>query len=60
MKIIISEEQNKKLFVPRKIDERQKQFLFEIGMDDVIQYLRDNGESIRFVMSTTPDEYSVS
>lgn len=57
MKVIITEEQKKKLFVPRDIDKRQKQYLSEIGMDPVIQYLRDNDTSIRFDMSTTPDEW---
>ena len=58
MKIIISEDQKKKLFIPRKIDERDKQFMTELGMDPVLQYIRDYETSIRFDMSTTPDEWN--
>jgi hypothetical protein len=58
MKIIISEDQKKKLFIPRKIDDRDKQFMTELGMDPVLQYIRDYKTSIRFDMSTTPDEWN--
>jgi hypothetical protein len=58
MKIIISEDQKKKLFIPRKIDDRDKQFMTELGMDPVLQYIRDYETSIRFDMSTTPDEWN--
>jgi len=57
MKIIVTEEQKKKLFVPRRIDEREKEFLKLIGMEPVIQYLKDNDTSIRIQMSTTPDDW---
>jgi hypothetical protein len=58
MKIVITEEQKKKLFIPRKIDDRDKQFMTELGMDPVLQYIRDYKTSIRFDMSTTPDEWN--
>lgn len=58
MRIIINEDQKKKLFVPRNIDSREKQFFSEIGMDPVIQYLKDKQTSIRFDISTTPDQWS--
>jgi hypothetical protein len=48
----------KKLFIPRKIDDRDKQFMTELGMDPVLQYIRDYKTSIRFDMSTTPDEWN--
>ena len=57
MKIIVTEEQKKKLFVPRRIDEREKEFLKLIGMEPVIQYLKDNDTSISIQMSTTPDDW---
>jgi len=57
MKIIVTEEQKKKLFVPRRIDEREKEFLKLIGMEPVIQYLKDNDTSISIQMSTTPGEW---
>lgn len=57
MKVIITEEQKKKLFIPRKIDERDRQYLSEIGMNPVIQYIKDNGTAIQFDISTTPDEW---
>ena len=57
MKIIITEDQKKKLFIPRKIDERDRQFLSEIGMDPVLQYMIDNKTEIQFDMSTLPDEW---
>ena len=56
MKIIINEDQKKKLFVPRNIDSREKQYLIEIGMDPVIQFLKDKQKSIRFDISTTTDD----
>jgi len=58
MKIIISEDQKKKLFIPRRIDERDRQYLSEIGMNPVLQYIKDNETSVRFDMSTTPDEWN--
>ena len=58
MKIIVTEEQKKKLFVPRRIDEREKEFLKLIGMEPVIQYLKDNDTSISIQMSTTPDDWN--
>jgi hypothetical protein len=58
MKIVITEEQKKKLFIPRKIDDRDKQFMTELGMDSALEYLRDYDTSIRFDMSTTPDEWN--
>ena len=58
MKIVITEEQKKKLFIPRKIDDRDKQFLSEIGMNSVIQYIKDNETTIQFDMSTSPDEWN--
>jgi hypothetical protein len=58
MKIIISENQKKKLFIPRRIDERDRQYLSEIGMNPVLQYIKDNETSVRFDMSTTPDEWN--
>jgi hypothetical protein len=57
MKIIISEDQKKKLFIPKNIDERDRQYLSEIGMNSVLQYIKDNKTSIRFDMSTNPDEW---
>ena len=57
MKIIITEEQNKKLFIPRKIDEREKQFLTAIKFDPVIDFMRENDAIITFDMSTSPDEW---
>ena len=58
MKIIVTEEQKKKLFVPRRIDEREKEYLKLIGMEPVIQYLKDNDTSISIQMSTPPDDWN--
>lgn len=58
MKIKITEEQNKKLFLPRNIIERQKEFLKIIGMGPVIQYMKDNDTSIHFDMDTSFSEWS--
>jgi hypothetical protein len=57
MKIIVTEEQKKKLFIPRKIDEREKEFLKLIGMEPVIQYLKDNDTSITVQMSRDHNEW---
>jgi hypothetical protein len=57
MKIIITEEQKKKLFVPRLIDERDKLFLKEIGMNPIIDYLKDNGEQLDFDMITEYNDW---
>ena len=57
MKIIVTEEQKKKLFIPRKIDEREKEFLKLIGMEPVIQYLKDNDTSITIQMSRDHNEW---
>jgi hypothetical protein len=57
MKIIVTEEQKKKLFVPRRIDEREKEFLKLIGMEPVIQYLKDNDTSITVQMSRDHNEW---
>ncbi len=57
MKIIVTEEQKKKLFIPRKIDEREKEYLKLIGMEPVIQYLKDNDTSITVQMSRDHNEW---
>ena len=57
MKIIVTEEQKKKLFIPRRIDEREKEFLKLIGMEPVIQYLKDNDTSITIQMSRDHNEW---
>jgi hypothetical protein len=57
MKIIVTEEQKKKLFVPRRIDEREKEYLKLIGMEPVIQYLKDNDTSITVQMSRDHNEW---
>jgi len=57
MKIIVTEEQKKKLFVPRRIDEREKEYLKLIGMEPVIQYLKDNDTSITTQMSRDHNEW---
>jgi hypothetical protein len=58
MKIIVTEEQKKKLFVPRRIDEREKEFLKLIGMEPVIQYLKDNDTSITIQITTNIDDWN--
>ncbi len=58
MKIIVTEEQKKKLFVPRRIDEREKEYLKLIGMEPVIQYLKDNDTSITIQMTTDRDDWN--
>lgn len=54
---MITEEQKKKLFIPRKIDERDKLFLKEIGMGPVINFLIDKNTDINFDFSTSPDQW---
>jgi hypothetical protein len=58
MKIIVTEEQKKKLFVPRRIDEREKEYLKLIGMEPVIQYLKDNDTSITIQITTNIDDWN--
>jgi hypothetical protein len=58
MKIIVTEEQKKKLFIPRKIDEREKEYLKLIGMEPVIQYLKDNDTSITIQITTNIDDWN--
>ena len=58
MKVIITEEQKKKLFVPKDLDKRDRGYMEIIGMNPVIEYLRETGYPISFDMSTTPDDWS--
>jgi hypothetical protein len=56
MKIIITEEQNKKLFIPRRLDNRDSEFLKLIGFETVIKHIQTNGE-IEFSMFTHHDDW---
>lgn len=51
MKIVITEEQKKKLFIPRKLDERDKIFFKEIKFTPILDVLK-NGGTLLFEMST--------